>query len=262
MSARWWQSKPHENRMAIALVVSWGVHMLLLLPSGGYLRPAPPSLAVRLAPMQVTLQHAGDAAALPVLLAQRPNSDALASPSTVRTATPGNGQGLSRERPNAASSLPEPIASVPDPLPDSLPLAASLPTPGQANTPPEASVAYAHTAVNPDFLKLPWDSLADGFVYSRFVDRGIIPGCTLQFLYPDDPALRAKSGVLEMEILINEFGQAVATRTLSSTLPPEFAEFAGNAIQSSCFIPATMQGATVKVRRVILLNYDPVRGLN
>lgn len=262
MSSRWWQSKPHENRMAIALIISWGVHLLLLLPSGGYLRPAPPNSSVRLASLQATLHRAGDAAAPPVLLAQHTTLNTVTSPSTQRVATPGNGLGLSREHPDFASSLPEQIASAPDPLPDSLPLAASLPPPGLAQTAPEASVAYAHTAVNPDFLKLPWESLADGFVYSRFVDRGIIPSCSLQFLYPDDPALRAQSGVLEMEILINEFGQAVATRTLSSTLPPEFAEFAGKAIQSSCFIPATMQGATVKVRRVILLNYDPVHGLN
>ena len=209
---RWWQSSPAENRLAVALLASWVVHLLLLLPSShGGQRPAT-------LPLQVRLTAPQPPAETPKAVVASPDS-----PTDLSLTTPPEAPGPFRV---ASDSPPElPASAVPSARPE---------TPASSFVPAS------------DGLPLPWDQLAAAFYRAKDVDQRATPLSELTFDWSGMPQPNSPQ-VIELEALIDETGVVVAARSVRDDIPG-VTDQALSKLRNTLFRPAEIAGRPVKYR--------------
>lgn len=221
-----------DARFAVALAVSFAVHLLLLVHGGdGGPRPAPPAGGVftaRLAAEEPALTD--DAASEPLalapasLLSEAPTVVApLAEPATAR---PGSGVAASR----ASPTIDAPSAAGP--------VAPTSPGPVEALAPAQPPLPPA----------TPGPGLAPGWFAARDLDVLPQPLSPVVFAVPAAARAAGLSGKVELQLSIDAAGQLVDVEVLRADPRGVFEASAIAAFRAVRYSPGVKDGRTVRSR--------------
>jgi protein TonB len=101
---------------------------------------------------------------------------------------------------------------------------------------------------------LPSRSLADDTVYTK-VDENPVPVKTPPPKYPDSLKREGVSGVVAVQIIIDETG-VVASSSILKSSHPDFEKPALDAVRNWKFKPAKKDGTAVKVKVTVPLRFN------
>jgi protein TonB len=103
-------------------------------------------------------------------------------------------------------------------------------------------------------VSLPSRSLADDTIYTK-VDENPVPVKTPPPKYPDSLKREGVSGVVAVQIVIDETG-VVASSSILKSSHPDFEKPALDAVRNWKFKPAKKDGTAVKVKVTVPLRFN------